>query len=68
MAHKFTISRVGSDSAVRDAAGAVYGLSPTMADVCETADRMAKRTSTTVTLTDEARIYRNSIGMAHRYR
>lgn len=67
-ARKFTICRAGPEWAVRDATGAVSGLSPTMADVCETADRMAKRTSTTVALTDEARIYLNSIGMAHRYR
>lgn len=67
MAHKFTICRVGPDWAVRDTTGAVYGLSRDMADVCETADRMAKRTTTKVALTEEARIYLNSIGMAHRY-
>ena len=68
MAHKFTISRVGSDSAVRDAAGAVYGRIPPHAAGWATADRLANRKSTPGTLTDEARIYLNSIGMAHRYR
>lgn len=43
MAHMFTVCRVGLEWAVRDATGALYGVSADFAVTCDAADRMAHR-------------------------
>lgn len=55
MAHLFTIHRVGQEWAVRDATGALYGVSDDLMITCDAADRMASRIGGSVTASEEAR-------------
>lgn len=67
MAHMFTVCRVGLEWAVRDATGALYGVSADFAVTCDAADRMAHRIGGKVVVTADAKAQLSLIGSAHRY-
>ena len=67
MAHMFAICRVGQEWAVRDATGALYGVSNDLIFTCDAADRMAGRIGGRVTATEEAHGHLVSLGLERPY-
>lgn len=67
MAHLFTVCRVGQEWAVRDATGALYGVSTYFAVTCDAADRMAHRIGGKVVVTVDAKAKLSAIGAPYRY-
>jgi hypothetical protein len=67
MAHMFAICRVGQEWAVRDATGALYGVSNDINFTCDAADRMASRIGGRVTATEEARPHLVSLELERPY-
>lgn len=67
MAHMFTVCRIAQGWAVRDATGALYGISADLTATCGAADRMAHRIGGSVVVTEDAKAQLSSIGFAHRY-
>jgi len=55
MTQQLTVIRLGSNWAVRDVTGAVYGVTPVLAEASETAQGMAQRTGGRMILSDEAK-------------